>query len=89
MQDTLYRPQKEEIGDSVTRTIVSQGHVSPLSINASPVHWDYDYTLRLYPLPDLVVLGDKAEAYQGLYKGCQVINPVSLNFLKFFDKSRD
>ncbi|KAI4469123.1 dna polymerase epsilon subunit b [Holotrichia oblita] len=77
MQGTLHRPQKEEIGDSVTRTIVTQGHLSPMPLAALTVHWNFDYSLRLYPLPNLVVLGDKAESYQGSYKGCQVINPVS------------
>ncbi|GJQ78353.1 Pole2 [Trypoxylus dichotomus] len=77
MQGTLYRPQKEEIGESLTRTIVSQGHLSPLSLNALTVHWNFDYTLRLYPLPHLIVVGDKAESYQGSYKGCQLVNPGS------------
>lgn len=83
MQGTLHRPRKEEIGDSVTRTIVSQGHLSPISLAALTVHWNFDYCLRLYPLPHLVVLGDKAESYQGSYKGCQLINPVS-RLYKYF-----
>ncbi|KRT82717.1 hypothetical protein AMK59_3420, partial [Oryctes borbonicus] len=77
MQGTLYRPQKEEIGESVARTVISQGHLSPLSLNALTVHWNFDYTLRLYPLPHLIVVGDKAESYQGAYKGCQLVNPGS------------
>lgn len=60
------------------RTIITQGHLSPFSLNALPVHWDFDYCLRLYPLPDLIVVGDKSEAYQGSYKDCSIVNPVSL-----------
>lgn len=60
----------------VTRTIISQGHLSPLPLNALTVHWDFDHCLRLYPLPDLVVVGDKFEAFHGSYKGCEVTNPV-------------
>lgn len=80
MQGTLYRPKKEEIGDSVARTLISQGHLSPLSLNALTVHWNFDYTLRVYPLPNLIIVGDKAESYEGSYKGCQVVNPVSRIF---------
>lgn len=60
----------------VTRTLISQGHLSPLPLNSLTVHWDFDYTLHLYPLPDLVVVGDKAETYKGAHKECQVVNPV-------------
>lgn len=60
----------------VTRTIISQGHLSPFTLNTLTVHWDFDYCLRLYPLPDLIVIGDKFEAYHGNYKGCEVVNPV-------------
>ncbi|KAF5305724.1 hypothetical protein FQR65_LT07620 [Abscondita terminalis] len=74
-QGSLYKPEKEDRTNYVIRTIISQGHLSPFSLNASTVHWDFDYTLRLFPLPNLIVLGDKTESYQGEYKGCQIINP--------------
>lgn len=77
MQGSLHKPNKDDISESITRTIISQGHLCPLSINALPVHWDFDYTLHLYPLPDLVIIGDKSDMYQGEYKGCQIVNPVS------------
>ncbi|KAK4884432.1 hypothetical protein RN001_000703 [Aquatica leii] len=75
IQCSLYKPEKEDRINYVTRTIISQGHLTPFSLNALTVHWDFDYTLRLYPLPNLIVLGDKTEAYAAEYKGCQVINP--------------
>ncbi|KAK9873940.1 hypothetical protein WA026_002293 [Henosepilachna vigintioctopunctata] len=75
LQGTFFKPKKENIAESITRTIISQGHLTPLSLNSQPVHWDFDYTLRLHPLPDLVVIGDKSESYQGTHKGCVVINP--------------
>lgn len=61
----------------MAKTIISQGHLSPFSLNALTTHWAFDYTLRLYPLPDLVIIGDKSECYSGVYKGCTVVNPVS------------
>lgn len=60
----------------IAKTIIGQGHLTPLSLNALNVHWDFDYCMSLYPLPDLVVVGDKAEAYNQNYKGCIVMNPV-------------
>nr|CAI5846843.1 unnamed protein product [Callosobruchus analis] len=75
LQSTLYKPSKDDIIDCLTKTIISQGHLSPLPLNSLTVHWDFDYCMRLYPLPDLVVIGDKSEAYQGHFKGCRVINP--------------
>ncbi|KAJ8941950.1 hypothetical protein NQ318_013286 [Aromia moschata] len=77
LQGTLYKPSKGEIAHCVKRTVISQGHLSPLPLNALTVHWDFDYCLRLYPLPDLVVIGDRTEAYSGEYKECQVLNPGS------------
>lgn len=61
----------------VTKTITSQGHLSPFALNVQPVHWCFDYTLHLYPLPNLIVVGDKCTTYSGTYKGCTVLNPVS------------
>ncbi|CAH0550328.1 unnamed protein product [Brassicogethes aeneus] len=75
LQATLYKPQKDEIAYCATNTIVSQGHLSPLALNALTVHWDFDYCLRLFPLPDLVVIGDKAEMFQGTHFKCTVANP--------------
>ncbi|XP_044264960.1 DNA polymerase epsilon subunit 2 [Tribolium madens] len=77
LQASLHKPKKSELADNLTRTIISQGHLSPLPLNALTVHWDFDYTLSLNPLPDLIVIGDKAEPYEGKYKGCQLINPGS------------
>ncbi|KAF5292819.1 hypothetical protein FQA39_LY13864 [Lamprigera yunnana] len=75
IQGSLYKPEKDDHTNFVTRTIVSQGHLTPFSLNALTVNWDFDYTLYLYPLPNLVVIGDKTEPYEGQYKGCKVINP--------------
>ncbi|KAG5866920.1 hypothetical protein JTB14_013530 [Gonioctena quinquepunctata] len=77
LQGTLHKPARDEIADCVKRTIISQGHLSPLSLNSLTVHWDFDYCLRLYPLPDLMVIGDKFEAYEGDYKDCLLVNPGS------------
>ncbi|CAH1112216.1 unnamed protein product [Psylliodes chrysocephalus] len=75
LQGTLKKPSKDEIPECIRRTVISQGHLSPLSLNALTVQWDFDYCLRLYPVPDLVIIGDKCESYEGNYKECHVANP--------------
>ncbi|KAF7266756.1 hypothetical protein GWI33_019933 [Rhynchophorus ferrugineus] len=75
LQGSLHKPIREEIPKCLTRTIISQGHLTPLSLNASTVHWDFDYCFSLYPLPDLVVVGDRSEAFKDHYKSSIVMNP--------------
>lgn len=67
----------------LTNTIISQGHLCPIALNALTVHWDFDYCMRLYPLPDLVVIGDKAEMYEGINTKCTIVNPVILCVTSF------
>ena len=45
------------------KTIFSQGHLCPLPLHARPTYWDFDHALQLYPLPDLVVIGDKCDPF--------------------------
>jgi len=46
----------ENLYEVYVQTILNQGHLSPLPLNESPVYWNYDHTLHLNPLPDLVSL---------------------------------
>ena len=41
-------------------TLLAQAHLSPLPLDASPVAWAHDGGLRLYPLPDALVLAGGA-----------------------------
>jgi DNA polymerase epsilon subunit 2 len=43
---------------ALTRTILSQSHLSPFPLSARPLHWDFAHTLGLYPLPTSLVLAD-------------------------------
>jgi DNA polymerase epsilon subunit 2 len=64
---------------SLTRTILSQSHLSPFPLSARPLHWDYAHTLNLYPLPTSVVLADsEAPPFVVKYCGCTVMNPGGL-----------
>jgi len=48
-----------------------------------PVHWDYDPALWLYPLPDLVVMGDACQSFASTQHGCTVLNTGSFVKSKF------
>lgn len=65
---------------SITRTILSQSHLSPFPLAARPLHWDFAHSLNLYPLPTSLVLADsEAPAFVVKYCGCTVMNPGSLD----------
>ncbi|KAF2835107.1 hypothetical protein M501DRAFT_1008707 [Patellaria atrata CBS 101060] len=60
----------------LTRTILSQSHLSPFPLHTRPVHWDYAHVLNLYPLPTALVLADaEAPPFVVKYEGCCVLNP--------------
>ena len=65
------------------RTVLSQAHLCPLPLHVRPVYWQYDHALRLYPLPDLVVLGDKCDPFTESHNGCTVTNVGSFVKSKF------
>ncbi|OBS64490.1 hypothetical protein A6R68_06975, partial [Neotoma lepida] len=59
------------------KTVLSQGHLTPLPLYVCPVHWAYDYTLRVYPVPDLLVIADKYDPFTVTNTECLCINPGS------------
>jgi hypothetical protein len=59
------------------RTLISQGTLSPLHPIAQPIFWQYDAALSLYPLPDLIVIGDPSKGFQTTFRDCTVMNTVS------------
>ncbi len=44
-------------------------HTTP---QARPIAWEYDHALRLYPLPDVLILADNSYSFTHEYFGCQV-----------------
>lgn len=57
----------------------------PLSppLHARPVYWMYDHALRLYPQPDLVVIGDKSDPFTVTSNECTITNPGSFHKTDF------
>lgn len=55
---------------------VELGHDFLLRFQASqPIFWNYDHALHLYPLPDVLILGDEVDFYKSEFEGCKVFNP--------------
>lgn len=61
----------------LVQTLCDQAHLCPLPLTVQPVYWPYDHALRLYPLPDLLILGDRYQEYDHTYADCKVCNPGS------------
>lgn len=59
------------------KTIFSQAHLCPLPLHSRPVYWAFDHALQLYPLPDLVVIGDKCDPFTVTTGECTLTNPGS------------
>ena len=66
--------ESTDLPNHFTKTILSQAHLSPLPLHARPIYWSHDHTLRLYPLPDLVVIGDKCDPFTVTSTECTVAN---------------
>lgn len=69
--------QTTNLPNLLTRTILSQGHLCPLPLHVRPVYWMYDHALWLYPLPDVIMLGDKCDPFAETLSSCLVCNTGS------------
>uniref|UniRef100_A0A673CAM6 DNA polymerase epsilon subunit n=1 Tax=Sphaeramia orbicularis TaxID=375764 RepID=A0A673CAM6_9TELE len=66
-----------DIPNHFVKTILSQGHLTPLPLYVSPVFWAYDYALRVYPVPDVIIFADKYDPFSITNTNCLCINPGS------------
>ncbi|TKS86734.1 DNA polymerase epsilon subunit 2 [Collichthys lucidus] len=66
-----------DIPNHFVKTILSQGHLTPLPLYVSPVFWAYDYSLRVYPVPDVIVFADKYDPFSITNTDCLCVNPGS------------
>lgn len=51
--------------------------MAPLPLNVSPVLWQMDHCLTIFPLPDLVVVADRFQSFAINQHGCLFANPGS------------
>lgn len=86
-RNCIYFPESGDIPSHFGKTLVSQGHLTPLPNHICPIYWDYDRSMFLYPLPDLVVVGDKFDPFATEQLGCQIVNPGSFAKSEFSFKT--
>jgi DNA polymerase epsilon subunit 2 len=67
--------ETRDLSEHLIKTIIDQAHLSPLPMTAQPVYWELDRAMQLYPLPDMLVLGDTCTTYSWRYSECQAFNP--------------
>eukprot|EP00439_Symbiodinium_sp_Y106_P022719 s2020_g2.t2 len=53
------------------RFILDQAHLVPVPLEESNILWEYDHTLRLYPLPHAVFIGGSTPPFECSYKECK------------------
>ncbi|XP_022186032.1 DNA polymerase epsilon subunit 2 [Nilaparvata lugens] len=78
-RNSLHAPDISDIPQHFVKTIVSQAYLMPLPVTLSPVYWAHETALRLYPLPDLIVMADSFQPYTAKNTGCIVTNPSSFS----------
>jgi DNA polymerase epsilon subunit 2 len=67
-------PDREAHKNMLT-TVIDQRHLCPLDLEHSPVCWPYDYTMRLFPQPDVLAICDSYPAWSERYSDCVALNP--------------
>eukprot|EP00736_Rhodelphis_marinus_P008078 Rmarinus@m.24782 len=86
-------PEVEDISEHLVKTLLDQGHLCPLPMPVRPVLWQFDHTLWLYPLPDVLVLGDRSEYFEWKYSQCTAFCPSTFSkdfsFAVYKPHSRD
>jgi len=92
-RNAIYFPQTDDIPQQFAKTLTSQGHLCPLPGEMCPVYWPYDHALYLYPLPDVVIVGDRFGGFTAEHMECTVFNPGpfarnNFNFKVFIPSSR-
>nr|XP_039249341.1 DNA polymerase epsilon subunit 2-like [Styela clava] len=81
MIKSCIRCPTEHIPSHFVKTIVAQAHLSPLPLYINPIYWQHDQALRLYPLPDLVIVADKTSEifHETVELDCTIANPGSFS----------
>ncbi|XP_050069573.1 DNA polymerase epsilon subunit 2 [Anopheles maculipalpis] len=82
-RNTIHFPKEGLLETHFARTIINQSTLAPLTPIAFPTHWSYDAALSLYPLPDLIVIGDPCQGFHTTEHDCTVMNVGSFPKSKF------
>lgn len=63
-------PSPQHVQNEMARFLLDQAHLVPLPLQESNILWDFDHTLRLYPLPHAVFIGGASQPFELAYKEC-------------------
>lgn len=58
----------EQLREEMVRFLFDQAHLLPLPLVQSNVLWEFDHTLRLYPLPHAVFVGGSSSLFEYQYQ---------------------
>jgi len=61
-------PTPQHVRNEMVRLLYDQAHLVPLPLEESNILWNFDHTLRLYPLPDAVFVGGVTEPFECGYQ---------------------
>ncbi|XP_068681901.1 DNA polymerase epsilon subunit 2-like [Montipora foliosa] len=67
----------KDIPVQLMKTILAQAHLCPIPPHVRPMYWTQDHSLRVYPVPDLMILADKYDPYTCSSLECVCTNPSS------------
>ncbi|RUS85491.1 hypothetical protein EGW08_006767, partial [Elysia chlorotica] len=76
-------PKEGNIPSHFAKSLMSQAHLCPLPLHVSPIYWAYDSSLRVYPLPDLIITADKYDPFVTSAMGTTIVNPGSFSRTNF------
>ena len=84
-------PDSESHKNMLT-TIIDQRHLCPIDLEHAPIAWPYDYTMRLFPPPDVLVVCDATPSWVEKYAGCCSFNPGQfgndVSFIQYFPSTK-
>eukprot|EP00742_Colponemidia_sp_Colp-10_P009321 GILJ01010153.1.p1 GENE.GILJ01010153.1~~GILJ01010153.1.p1 ORF type:complete len:545 (+),score=81.60 GILJ01010153.1:34-1635(+) len=83
-----------ELTDHLVKTLLDQSHLCPLPATVRPIYWEYDHAMRLYPLPDAVIIADSCDQFEWEFdKTCRCFNPGSFpsdfNFVAYRPNTKE
>lgn len=67
-------PSTKHVREEMVRSLLDQAHLAPLPLEQANILWSFDHTLRLYPLPDAVVVAGGTEGFEMTYQDCDFIS---------------
>lgn len=101
--DQLIQRKDEHVSSKIkqarklVKVILDQGTLLPFEKSLKVVNSQYDYSLRLEPLPNIIILHDTSfDNFEVTYQGCRVVNIAramnqgsrKLNYVEYYPSSK-